>query len=345
MTETIETRINRLHAPGVLDMHFDLLMDLYEKRKRRDVLRDDFQEQLEAGGIGVIGAAIYLDEQYLPEQGLRIGLDQIVRLYVEVENNPRFAIIKSYEEIGRAREQNKIALMITMEGVEPLGTDLNVLRAFYELGVRMIGLTHARRNMAADGGLFAPTGSLGHGLSDWGRQLVAELERLGIIVDLAHLNPAGVEDVLAMTKKPPVFSHTNPRKFFDIERNAGDDHLRAVGARGGVIGVNAALVSPDPETTTLDRYADNIEYVVELAGVDAVGLGFDFFKFIWDQWSPHQQSDMRAYLKHEPAFIPDLEHHGHARNLTRRLIERGWNDTDLAKLLYGNWMRVFQELL
>lgn len=344
MTETVEARIDRLHSAGVIDMHYDLLMDLYEKRKRANVLRDEALPLLQAGGIGVIGAAIYIDEAYLPEQGLRVGLDQIARLYVEVESNPHFAIARTYDEIVGARQAGKIAVLITMEGVEPLGTDINLLRIFYELGLRSVGLTHARRNMAADGGFFAANTSSRHGLPPFGRQLAQEMERLGIMIDLAHLNPAGVDDVLQLTTKPLFFSHTNPRKFFDIDRNASDDHMRAVGARGGVVGVNGALVGSRPEQATLDTYVDHIEYVVELVGIDAVGIGFDFFKFIWDSWTPAQQAALAAYIA-APAFIPDLEHHGHARNLTRRLIERGWTDADIAKLLYGNWMRVFRELL
>lgn len=344
MAETIETRIDRLHAAGVVDMHFDLPMDLYEKRKREHILRDDFQAQFEAGGIGVIGAAIYLEDQYLPEQALRVGLDQVARLYAEVESNPHFVIAKGYSDIIRAREQGKLAFLITMEGVEPIGTDLNLLRVFYELGLRMVGLTHARRNLAADGGLFGANISSRHGLPPFGRQVVAELERLGIIIDLAHLNPAGVDDVLGMTTAPLVFSHTNPRKFYDIDRNASDAHIRAVGNRGGVIGVNGALVGSDRAGATLDGYIDNIEHIIALTSVDAVGIGFDFFKFIWDQWMPAFQQEFITYLA-EIYFVPDLQHHGHARNLTRRLIERGWQDEDIAKLLYGNWMRLFRERL
>ncbi len=344
MTDAIEARINRLHLPGVIDMHWDLLMDLYEKRKRKNVLRDDFEMQLDAGGIGVVGAAIYVDEQYLPEQALRVGLDQIARLYIECESNPRFAICRSYADIAKARAENKFAVLITMEGVEPLGSDLNLLRVFYELGLRSVGLTHARRTMAADGGLFAPNASSRGGLTGFGRELVQEMEHLRIMMDLAHLNPAGVDDVLAITTRAPFFSHVNPRKFYDLDRNASDDHIRAVGARGGIIGVNGALVGSTAEQCTLDGFIDNIEYIVELAGIDSVGIGFDFFKFIWDSWSPAQQAALIAYL-HEPKFVEELQDHSHARNVTRRLIARGWKDEDIAKVLYGNWMRVFAELL
>jgi integrase len=111
--------------------------------------------------------------------------------------------------------------------------------------------------------------------------VVAECQRLGILVDLAHLNPAGVDELLAESSGPLIISHTTPRTFYDIERNSSDEHIRAVGQRGGVVGANAVLVSPRAEDSTLDRYADEIEYLVELAGIDGVGLGFDFFEFIY----------------------------------------------------------------
>ena len=108
MGESIEERIERLHAGGIVDLHFDLLMDLYEKRDRRDVLDTDFLDEFRAGGIGVVGAAIYLEDHYLSEMGLRVALDQIARLYREVEQTNEFAICKSCDEIMCARERNQI---------------------------------------------------------------------------------------------------------------------------------------------------------------------------------------------------------------------------------------------
>src|SRR5581483_8557049 len=148
-------------------------------------------------GVGILGAAIYIEDQYLPEMGLRVALDQIARLYAEIDTTERFAICRSYADIVAARAKNQVALLITMEGVEPLGADLDLLRVFYELGLRSVGLTHARRNMAGDGGIFAPRGSSRHGITDFGRAVVAECHRLGILLDLAHLNPAGADEVLA----------------------------------------------------------------------------------------------------------------------------------------------------
>jgi membrane dipeptidase len=338
--ESIEDRIDRLHRPGIVDMHYDLLMDLFDKRDRTGVLASDYWADMSAGGIGVVGAAIYIEDRYLPEMGLRVALDQIARLYEEVAADARFAICRSHAEIVSARGRGQIALLITMEGVEPLGTDLNLLRVFYELGVRAVGLTHARRNAAGDGGVFAPGGSSPQGLTAFGRALVRRCEALGILVDLAHLNPAGIDDVLEITTWPPIISHSNPRAFYDIERNSSDAQLVAVANRGGVIGINAVLVSPRREEATLDRYVDHIEYVIDLVGVDHVAIGFDFFERIFDAMPEADQAALRKMA--DVCFLPELSHHGHARNLTRRLIERGFGDDDIVKILHGNWMRVIE---
>src|SRR5437899_10581245 len=197
--EYLKERIDQLHSYGIVDFHFDLLIDLYEKRDRPGVLVSHFLPELESGGIGVPGVGIYVEDRYLPEMGLRVALDQVARLYAEVEPTDRFAICKSFAEIEQARAANKIALVITMEGVEPLGEDLNLLRAFYELGVRSVGLTHARRNAAGSGGIFKPSGSPRDGLTNFGRDVVRECERLGIVIELAHINPKGIEDIVGLT--------------------------------------------------------------------------------------------------------------------------------------------------
>src|SRR5439155_12316609 len=123
-----------------------------------------------AGDIGLVAAAIYIEDRYLPEKASSVALGQIDCLEAEMKESGRFAICRSYEEILRARAAGKICLLITMEGVEPLDTDLALLRKFYERGVRAIGLTHAGRNAAGEGGIFAPSGSSPAGLTAFGRE-------------------------------------------------------------------------------------------------------------------------------------------------------------------------------
>jgi membrane dipeptidase len=345
MTEkSTEERIDRLQAGGMIDMHFDLPMDLYEKRERDNVLATEFLPELEAGNVGAVGVAIYIEDRYLPDSSLRVALDQIARLYAETQRCQRFAICKAFSEIQKARTTNKIGLLITMEGAEPLGTDLNLLRVFYELGVRSIGLTHARSNAAGHGAIFASGDSSREGLTEFGRDLVRECEALGVIIDLAHINPAGFNDILSVTTKLPIVSHTNVRRYYDIERNISEEQIKMIGERDGVIGINSVLVGPKKEESTLDRYVDHIEYVANLIGIDGVAIGFDFFEFIYSQWPESAKKELAEKFT-TPHFIPDLRNHSHARNLTRKLVERGFNDEQIEKILRGNWLRIFEEWL
>jgi membrane dipeptidase len=344
LAKGMEERVARLHRPGLVDLHFDLPMDLFEKRTRPDVLATEFLPELERGDIGVLAAAIFVEDRYLPEKALPVALGQIAQLYSESEKTGRVAICRSHREILAARAAGKIALLITMEGAEPFGTDLGLLRVFYELGVRVIGLTHARPNAAASGGLFAPSGSPREGLTPFGRDVVRSCEELGIIIDLAHISPAGFQDILSIVSRPPIVSHTNARRYYDIERNISDEQIKLVGERGGVIGINSVLVSPRKEQSTLDRYVDHIEHIAGLIGIGRVGIGFDFFEFIYRQWPEERRRELDSKLT-APHFIPDLTNHAHARNLTRKLIERGFSDDDIAKILYKNWLRILEELL
>jgi len=117
-----------------------------------------------------------------------------------------------------------------------------------------------------------------------------------------------------------------------------------IGERRGVIGVNSILVSPREEESTLDRYVDHIEHIANLIGIDGVGIGFDFFEFIYRQWPESRQEELASKLT-TPHFIPDLRNHANARNLTRRLIERGFSDANIENILRGNWLRILKELL
>lgn len=334
----------RLHQRGLVDLHFDLPMHLYEERDRANILATQFLPEFQAGGIGVAVASIYLEDRYLPDRALPVALAQIARLYTEVERCDHFRICRSFSELKRARTDGKIALIIGLEGVEPLGSDLDLLRVFYELGLRVIGLTHARRNAAATGAAFSASGSPQDGLTDFGRALISECERLGIIIDLAHINPAGFDEILQMTSRSPIVSHTNARKYYDIDRNISDGQIQAIGQRGGLIGINSILVSSRREQATIDRYVDHIEHLIGLIGIDGVALGFDFFEFMYRQWPDEARTEFHQKFPNVH-FIPDLANHSHASNLTAKLIERGFSDADIEKLLFRNAMRIFEQLL
>jgi membrane dipeptidase len=340
----IEARVSRLQAAGVIDMHFDLPLGLLWNRGRQNVVATDFLPDFDAGNLGLLGVAVYVEDKYLADQALRVGLDQVALLYQELEVTPRLMLCKTFADIRRAQREGRIGLLLTLEGAEPLGDDLTLLRIFYELGVRSISLTHARANAAAAGGIFAASGSPSHGLTNFGQELVRECERLGILLDLAHINPAGFKEICSLTTKPLIVSHTNARHFYDVERNISDEQIKMIGARGGVVGINAILVSPKKEESTLDRYIDHVKYVANLIGIEGVGIGFDFCEFLWRQMPVAEREELEAKLT-TPHFLADLSNHAHARNVTRKLIDRGFSDEQIEKVLRGNWLRVLEEVL
>ncbi len=340
----ISETTRRLHARGLIDFHFDLPMELVVKRDRPEIFQTEFLPQLERGGVGVFVAAIYIEDKYLPDLALQVALDQIECTRRAADLSDRAAICRSFGEIEAARAAGKIAIILGLEGAEPIGQDLENLRRFYREGVRLLGLTHARSNAAAHGGRFAPSGSSPEGLTSFGRELVAASEELGIMVDLAHINPAGFDEILSLTTRTPIVSHTNARRFYDIERNVSDEQIRMIGKRGGVVGVNTVLVSPEMEKSTLDGYIDHIAHIVSLTGIDHVGIGFDFFEFLFRQWPEAQQRELIQKLA-EPHFLSELRDHSDAQNLTRKLLERGFSEEETGKILFGNWERVLCDLL
>ncbi len=340
MSDSCET-VQRLRARGLIDFHFDLPMELLAKRDQPNLFQSEYLPQLEEGGIGLFVAAIYIEDKNLPN-AFQVALDQIECMRSAAERSGRAVVCRSFAEIEATRAGGKIAIIFGMEGAEPIGTDLENLRRFHNEGVRLLGLTHARSNAAGHGGRFGASGSSPEGLTSFGRELVSLCEELGIIIDLAHINPAGFDEILSLTKRTPIVSHSNARRFYDIERNMSDDQIRMIGKRGGVIGVNTVLVSPVQEKSTLDGYIDHIEHIVDLIGIDGVAVGFDFFEFIFRQWPAAQQRELAQKLA-EPNFLNGLRDHSDAPNLVRKLLERGFSEEDAGKFLFGNWERVLRD--
>jgi membrane dipeptidase len=218
-----------------------------------------------------------------------------------------------------------VAGILSMEGAEGLEGDLSVLRMVYRLGVRWIGLTWSRRNEAADGVAELRTGG---GLTEFGVRLVEEMKRLGMMVDIAHLAPAGVRDVFELCDGPVVASHANAHAVCPVSRNLTDEQLESVARSGGVVGAvfYPAFITDGEAPATLDMLLDHIDHMVSVMGADHVGLGSDFDGFFGP--SPVGLEDASA--------LP---------NLTAGLVERGYTAEDVRKILGGNWLRVFRSVV
>ena len=324
----------------VVDAHSDILSDILGKHAvgQTGVLNATWLPAMDAAGIDARVLAIYSGPDHLPEQALRRALDQIAALHAELDESPRAALCTTHADIVKATREGKKGFILGMEGAEPLGADLGLLRIFHQLGVRVLGITHALRNYAADGAFFVPkrTGLVG-GLSDFGVELVERAQAMGMLLDVSHLNEPGFWDVVKLATKPILASHSNCRVLRDHPRNLTDEQIRAVADTGGFIGINSINLFVEPPD--LPHLMDHVDHLVKIAGREHVGLGLDFCHYLLDHKSPVERSGMRkgAYLSvdglagdHDVPKIPIL------------LAERGYPSETIDRIMGENFLRVFK---
>jgi len=226
---------------------------------------------------------------------------------------------RSAQDIVAAKQAGKLAVVLAVENSDVLEGSLNVLRMLHNVGVRSIGLTHNVRSLAADGNAETDGGG---GLTAFGVRLVQEMNRLGMLVDVAHINERGFFDVMAVTQRPALVSHGNCKAVCDHPRNLSDAQVRALAANGGCMGVTFVPQFVDAGTPTPDRLLDHIDHAVQLAGADHVGIGSDF--------------DGGGTLVKDATAFPEM---------TDGLLKRGYSEGDVRKILGENHLRVLREAL
>lgn len=219
----------------VVDAHFDLAAEVYERRLagERHVVERRYLPHFREASVNLIVSSIYVPGRELPESGLRRALGQIAALREDLESvQDQICVADSREALDRAAAGGQTAVLLSLEGLDPLGNDLSLLRAFYDLGVRGAGLTWSRRNVFATGcckaGEFR---EIPGGLTDLGREAVARMEELGMYVDVSHLNNEGFADLCTCAKRPFIASHSNAWKIHPNYRNLRDDQIEAVAGR------------------------------------------------------------------------------------------------------------------
>lgn len=261
--------------------------------------------------------------------------------------------VRTSADLSRARAENKLGVIYTFQGVEPLGEDVDRVTMWRELGVRVMQLTHNRRNLAGDGSLEPGNA----GLSNFGHQVVERLNAERIVVDLAHGSPRTIRDGVAASRAPMLISHTGCRALANHPRNVDDATLRAMALRGGVAGVifwPYLRVDAQPMAIDVIRH---IEHAINVCGEDHVGLGTDggvaptertpAFERDNREWVSEAVAD-GIFQRGRPAdlytFIPDLNTADRFDTLAAMLSRRGHSDARIAKILGGNFARVMTDV-
>jgi membrane dipeptidase len=329
----------------IVDAHNDLLVEVAHFRHEEQPFRDRWLSQLRRGGVGLQVCPASVDVNELPEFGLRRSLTQIAECHRAAADNPEdVLLVRDATDLETALDEGRIALLLSMEGAEPLGYDPTLADLFWLLGVRMFSLTWNRRNPFADGLGEANDG----GLSALGRELVARLAGLGMILDLAHASQQTFFQVLDHAPDAPVVvSHACCRAAYDIPRNLTDDQLRVLADHGGVLAVMGIPLAVDLEAPSLARVVDHIDHAVDVMGIDHVGLGADFMTQIVESGAEpafQATSLMPAGMSFADA-VPGFSGPADYPALVAAMEARGYGTGALEAILGGNLLRVVRQAL
>lgn len=268
---------------------------------------------------------------------LNSALENIDALREEIDaSQGQMKLILSREDVPTAPTPNTVHFVLSFEGGRPLEGRLENLRSFYRLGLRSMQITWNLRNELADGVKEERTGG---GLSEFGVAVVKEMERLGMVIDLAHISRAGWFDVLEVASGPICCSHSNCKEVYHHFRTIDDEQIKALAETGGIIGVNAiaTMVAAEP---TLDKLVDHISHIADLVGVDHVGLGLDFVK---DDGPLYPEDEIFGVGQNR--LVPGFENEDDLVNITECLLKRGFSENDVVKILGGNFLRVLRQVL
>lgn len=369
----ISDSARKLHFSSiVIDTHDDTTQRLLDPKFDLGVRHSDGSidiPRMRDGNLSALFFSIWIPSKITGPQAVKLALDQIDAVRETVRKHPGDLVLATTaDEIRAARQQNKIAALIGVEGGHMIANDLSVLRSFAALGVRYMTLTHTGNTDWADSSTDKPAHN---GLTDFGKDVVHEMNRLGVIVDVSHISDKTFYDVLATSKAPVFASHSSCRALCDAPRNMTDDMLRDLAKHGGIIQINyhvgflsqefrdAEAAHPevqkgieaeikkrcgDDESCSSvvgdqivreymqsgklprvdwTKIIEHIDHAVKVAGIDHVGLGSDF----------------------DGAMMPfGMEDASHLPQITEALLQKGYSDSDIRKILGENTLRLLHEV-
>ncbi len=271
--------------------------------------------------------SVYVPCAMEDRDAVRATMEQIDVVYKMIARYPNsLQLALSAADVTKAFNAGKLASMIGIEGGHSIDSSLGALRMFYSLGARYMTLTHACNTPWAQSCGDNSTITF-RGLTNFGQSVVREMNRIGMIVDLAHVSNVTMHAALNTTLAPVMFSHSGAQAICNVPRNVPDDVLRRLPANGGVVMVNFynAFVSCNENAATISQVADHIDHIRAVAGIAHIGYGSDF-------------DGVTHYLPQNLTNVSEFP------NLTAELIRRGYSDSDVIAILGGNILRVFQRV-
>ncbi len=313
----------------IIDGHTDVLWALMREMRTFANESDRGHVDLPRMKKGGVEAAFFAIFPSWSDFDILRGIDQWFKLIENPDN--QLMHIKKVEDFKKSIEENKVGAILHFEGSGGLDSSLMALRNYYRVGLRSIGLSWSNVNRFATGVTFNPrTGegfNLERGLTDEGRDLVEEMNRLGIIIDVSHLNEKSFWDVIETTKKPIIASHSNTFAICSHFRNLKDDQIQAIAEKDGTIGLNFCVSflhsEKKPEEIELEDMRKHIDHIVDLVGINHMSFGSDYD----GATVPEVVKDVSYF----PVLLDHLENNGYSKQ-------------DLEKITHKNFLRVMKNV-
>lgn len=323
----------------IFNGHSDILTDINLRRLNgeRDVFRKYHYENFLKSNVKSAIWVIWVDPEHL--QNPKDRTSQIINSMKEEfdEAADIINVVKRYEDFKKGFEEDKINILIGMEGLTSIEDNVNLIETYYnDIGLRHASLTWNKRNMLASG-----VGDDTNGVTSLGIKAIEKTEELGILLDVSHLNEKSFWDIVSIASGPIIASHSNARYFANVKRNLNDEQLLAIAKSGGLVGVNSVsvFVNDDRNKQKIDDLIDQIDYIKRLIGIEHIGFGFDFCDFLPQSYVGEPDPITNSIT------VEGLSSEADINNLINRMRERGYREEEIELIAYKNYDNLLEKVL
>lgn len=322
----------------IFDGHSDIWTDVTTRslNGENDIIRKYHLSKLREGKISGSIFVIWIDPPYT-EDPYKRSMQIVNSIKKELEYcKDSIVLVKSYKDIEKALKENKIYVFVGLEGLSSIGENLDLIDFYYEFGARHASLTWNEENSLATG----VKGNPDRGLTNIGKDAVKKINKKNMILDVSHLNDKSFWEVVNITEKPLIASHSNCRALCDVPRNLNDDQLRKIAELNGLVGINSfnQFVHKDVDKQNIEMLVRHIAHMSDVMGIDHVGIGMDYCDFLDD-------SSMNSFSLQETSYTRGLEDASKTYNLITEMEKAGFSKDEIEKVAYKNFHRIIKEII
>lgn len=323
----------------IFNGHSDILSDINLRRLNgeKDVFRKYHYENFLESGVKSAIWVIWTDPEHLdnPKERTRQIINSMLEEFTEASDI--LNIVRKYEDLTKGLEENKINILIGMEGLAHIENNIDLIESYYnDIGLRHTSLTWNEKNLLAAG-----VNDDENGVTSLGRKAIEKIEELGILLDVSHLNEKSFWGVVDAASGPIIASHSNAKKFANVKRNLDDKQLCAIAKSGGLVGINgvSVFINDDKDKQEIDDLIDQIDYMKHLIGIEHIGFGFDFCDFLPTSYVGLPDPRTNSIT------VEGLSSEADIQNLTNRMKQRGYTEGEIELISYKNYDNLLKKVM